>query len=161
MWRILGGQADLEGRRQQVAMHHDAQPVITLNEGDYKVQVKVGDAKRIVDLSLKAGEQKPMDVVVGAGQVKLVARLGSGSPPLTNGAPGMWRILEGQANFEGRRQQVAMHHDAQPVVTLNEGDYKVQVKVGDATQVVDLTVNAGEQKIVEVDVTATRQQEDR
>jgi hypothetical protein len=31
------------------------------------------------------------------------------------------------------------------------------VKVGDATQVADLTIKAGEQKVVEVDVTAKRQ----
>ena len=76
---------------------------------------------------------------------------------LTKGEPGMWKILEGQADFEGRRKQIAMHHDAQPVVTLNEGDYKVQVQVGDATQVVDFTVKAGEQKVVEIDVTAKGQ----
>jgi Ca-activated chloride channel family protein len=154
MWKIFEGQADFEGRRKRIATHHDAQPVVTLNEGDYKVQVKVGDATKMFDLSVKTGEQKPVEVEVGAGQVKLVARLGSETPPLKKGVPGMWKIFEGQADFEGRRKRIATHHDAQPVVTLNEGDYKVQVTVGDATQMFDLGVKAGEQRVMEVDVTA-------
>ena len=155
-WTILETQADFEGRYKEVGYSFDAQPIITLNEGNYKLQVKVGDALRIVDLSVKAGEQKSMEVVLGAGQVKLMARLGEGNLPLQTWWSGKWTILEPKVDFEGRQKEVGYSFDAQPIITLNEGDYKLQVKVGDATRMVDLTVKAGEQKVVEVDVTAKR-----
>ena len=97
-----------------------------------------------------------MQVALGAGQVKLMARLGDGSPPLEKWSSGKWTILETKVDFEGRQKEVAYSFDAQPIITLNEGDYKLRVKVGDATQETDLTVKAGEQKVVEVDVTAKR-----
>jgi VWFA-related protein len=161
MWQILAAEADFEGQRERIAMHHDAQPIVTLNEGDYKLLVEVGDAARMLDLSVKAGDQKRVAVQIGAGQVKLVARLGSEAPPLEQGEPGMWQIFAAEADFEGRRKRIAMHHDAQPIVTLNEGDYKVQVEVGDATRMFALSVKAGEQRVVEVDVTAKPSAGDR
>ncbi len=97
------------------------------------------------------------ELYLAPGKAKLGVRLGSETPLLTKGDAGMWTIFEAQADFEGRRKEIAMHHKAQPIVTLNEGDYKVRVKVGNATQMADLTVKAGEQKVVEVDVTAKRQ----
>lgn len=141
---------------------------------EHRVQLKVGEStgtksySPAATMAVKPVTDKPIaiqpeanvptkELFLAPGKAKLGARLGSETPVLTEYASGMWRILAGQADFEGRREQIAAHSDAQPVVTLNEGNYKVQVQVGDATQVVDLTVKAGEQKVVEVDVTAKRQ----
>ncbi len=96
------------------------------------------------------------EIFLAPGQAKLGAQLGSETPVLTSWSSGKWTILEKQADFEGRRKQIASSFDAQPIITLNEGDYKLRVKVGDATQETDLTVKEGEQKVVEVDVTAER-----
>jgi VWFA-related protein len=155
-WTILETQADFEGRHKEVGYSYDAQPIVTLNEGDYKLEMKIGDAMRTVDLSVKTGEQKSMEVVLGAGQVKLMARLSAENPPLQTWSSGKWTILEPNVDFEGRQKEVAYSYEAQPIITLLEGDYRLRVKVGDATQETDLTVKAGEQQVVEVNVSAKR-----
>ncbi len=157
-WTVLEPKADFEGNHKELAYSYDAQPIVTLNEGDYKLQVKVGDALRVVDLSVTAGEQKAMEVVLGAGQVKLMARLGEGNPPLQtwSSGTGKWTVLEPKADFEGNQKEVAYSYDAQPIITLPEGNYRLRVKIGDAAQETDFTVKAGEQKVVEVNVSAKR-----
>ena len=155
MWRIFQGPADLNGNRRQIAQSgSSAQPIFTLREGDYKAQVQLGSVVRTVDLSLKTGEQKRMDIVIGAGQVKFKARQEPGAPFITKGYQ-MWRIFQGPADLNGNRQQIAQSGtSAQPVFTLREGSYKARVQFDGKSRTVDFTVRSGDQKVVEVDLSA-------
>ncbi len=87
-WTILETKADFEGRHKEVGYSYEAQPIITLNEGDYQLQVKLGDANRMVTLHVKPGSPAQGTVVLGAGQLRLMAQLGAGSPPLKTWSSG-------------------------------------------------------------------------
>ncbi len=141
---------------------------------EHRVQLKVGDstsmksylpaattpvAKPVTETPIASQPKTGVptqELFLAPGKAKLGVRLGSETPVLTSWSSGEWRVFEGQADFEGRRKQVAYTSDPQPIITLNEGDYKLRVEVGNTTQETDLTVKAGEQKVVEVDLSAKR-----
>ncbi len=153
MWRVREP-PDFEGVSRKVATHHEATSVATLNSGTYVLQVNYGDASKTTELTIAAGEQALREVVIGAGQLKLQAHHGDEGKMLQKRASGMWRIRK-PPDFEGRQIDVAVHHEAQPVVTINAGTYDVTVKVGEVTRTRSVSLAEGEQKVVTFDLSAS------
>jgi Ca-activated chloride channel homolog len=97
-----------------------------------------------------------VEVVLGAGRLKLLARLAADKPPLEDQL--RWTIFESRVENEedGRGAQVALSYDPQPVFTLPAGLYVVVAKRGDAEATSDVEVAAGEEKRHEVAMAAGR-----
>ena len=152
-WKVYEAQSDFDGKRKRIAYSGLGQTIFTLNQGDYKLEVEYGTAGRMVDLHVGAGEQTQKEVVLGAGRVKLSARLEPQSPVLPKNESVHWKVYEAQSDFDGKRKRIAYSGLGQTIFTLNQGDYKLEVEYGKVSRMVDLNVKEGEQKVLEVQVT--------
>jgi hypothetical protein len=97
-----------------------------------------------------------VEVVLGAGRLKLLARLAADKPPVEDQLK--WTVFESRVENEedGRGAQVALSYDSQPAFTLPAGLYVVVAKRGDAETTSDVEVAAGEERRHEVVIAAGR-----
>jgi Ca-activated chloride channel family protein len=150
-WDILPESGD-----QSLRTTYEPSPFVELPPGRYRVRAKRGEAQREMAVELAAGEGRRVEVVLGAGRLKLVARLAADKPPVEDQL--RWTVFESRVENEedGRGAQVALTYDAQPVLTLPAGLYVVVAKRGDAEATSDVEVAAGDEKRYEVVIAAGR-----
>ena len=153
-WSILEPEADLEGKRKQVAWEHAQSPVFTLPQGRYVASVTYGHTVAETEIKVEAGRQEVVVVNLNAGRVKLEAVLKEGGKPV-EAAMG-WSIFHPEVDLEGKRKQAAWEFAAAPVFTLPEGRYLVSVQYGDAVAETEIEVQAGQQEALLVDLNAGR-----
>ncbi len=63
-WWAIQPTGDLEGTEKEIDRSGSAQPIMTLPAGDYILAVRYGGKTTRVPMSLKAGEEKPFEVVL-------------------------------------------------------------------------------------------------
>lgn len=145
-WNVYGA-ADLEGKREDIAFSYDAQPKFSLPAGTYTIQVIQGSAKASREVTVVAGETLPVDLILGAGKLRLAARPAAGAKPLS--AHLAWNVF-GESDLEGNRADVAFSYDANPTLSVPAGKYLIKVSWGEAKGEQEVVVASG--KLVEVDL---------
>jgi Ca-activated chloride channel family protein len=145
-WNIYGA-ADLEGKREDVTFSYDAQPEFSLPSGVYTIEVKHGSAKASREVTVVAGEAVNVDLILGAGKLRAVARPAAGAKPFE--ADLVWNLF-GEADLEGNREDVAFSYDGNPTLNVPAGTYLLKVSWGEAKAEQQVTVESG--KLVDVDL---------
>ncbi|NJN46973.1 MAG: hypothetical protein HC808_11410, partial [Candidatus Competibacteraceae bacterium] len=149
-YEVLSAQQDLQGKREQIAVSYDAQPLFKLEPGQYHLRVKYGsnesNAVSKVDIEVKAGELTPQVISLEAGYVRLITVPAEGAEPLAEAMN--YEMFSAAKDLEGNRKQVAFSYDAQPVFKLKAGKYHLRIAHGsNESNVVteaDVEVKAGE-----------------
>lgn len=139
-WQILGN-ADAEGKREQLAFSYEAKPFIHMAPGKYTLQATRGDATAAMDIEVKEGAPQAVKVILGSGNLKLSAASAEGQPPFTKDVA--WDILS-PADAEGQRKKVSFSYEAQPKITLPSGKWLITVAHGDARGQKEVEVKAGD-----------------
>jgi len=148
LYRVLTAKKNLEGKRKQLDVSSTAEPLFRLPAGDYVITAKHGKAVTETPISVTAGEMVEMVITQNTGRIKGIALLQADGAPIDSGV--FWRVYKGDANLEGKRQQVDVSSSSEPVFTLPEGDYILTVKFGEKILEKNFTIAAGEEKQVEI-----------
>jgi Ca-activated chloride channel homolog len=149
-YQILSVEQDPEGNRQRVAFSYDAQPLIKLNAGKYRLRVKHGgnDSKAVTeaDIEVKAGQLAEQTVNLGSGYLRVAAVPAAGSQPIKKDLD--YQVLSAEKDIEGNRQKAAFSYDPQPLFKLKAGRYQLGVKHGgndsNAVTEADIEIKAGQ-----------------
>ncbi len=145
-WNIYGD-ADLEGKREDITFSYDAQPEFSLPAGTYTIEVRNGSAKASREVIVVAGEIVKVDLILGAGKLRLVARPAAGANPFASDLA--WSVL-GEADLEGNRADIAFSYEANPTLSVPAGKYLLRVAWGEAKAEQEVVVESG--KLVDIDV---------
>lgn len=138
-WSILG-EADAEGNRKQVGFSYDAQPTFSLPSGKFLVEVVQGSAKATKEITVAAGTNSEIVMILGAGKLRLAALPAEGADPLN--ANLVWNVRS-TPDLEGNRKDVAYSYDANPTLSIPAGEYTVTVDWGGASMSKDIAIEAG------------------
>ncbi|WP_375204110.1 vWA domain-containing protein [Hyphococcus sp.] len=145
---VLSPTTDLEGKRKEIAIDSDAQPIFRLPAGDYTLKTRHGSAFKETPVTVTAGAVVDKTIVQNSGRVKVSAVQTAGSAPLTTGV--FWWIYEPTGDIEKTEKQIAIDSDASPIFILPEGEYVVAVRYGGEITRTELNVTSGEEKKFEV-----------
>jgi Ca-activated chloride channel family protein len=157
-YQILSVEQDLEGNRQRVAFSYDAQPLIKLNAGKYRLRVKHGgndsNAVTEMDIEAKVGQLAEQTVNLESGYLRVAALPAAGSQPIKKDLD--YQVLSAEKDIEGNRQKAAFSYDPQPLFKLKTGRYQLRVKHGgndsNAVTETDVEVTAGQSAEQTVDL---------
>jgi len=133
-----------------------AEPVFSLAPGNYRVNVKVGNATASQEFTVMPGAVVAKTIVLDAGAITLRAEGADGAPVKGNVE---WYVERKIVSGELGRQQIdwrgATGFIRQPEATvlLNAGEYRANLKVNEAPQkATSFTVEAGKQGKVTVNI---------
>jgi Ca-activated chloride channel homolog len=157
-YQILSVEQDPEGNRQRVAFSYDAQPLIKLNAGKYRLRVKHdgndSNAVTEADIEVKAGQLAEQTVNLESGYLRVAAVPAAGSQPIKKDLD--YQVLSAEKDIEGNRQKAAFSYDPQPLFKLKAGRYQLRVKHGgndsNAVTETDIEVTAGQSAEQTVDL---------
>lgn len=138
-WTVLG-EADAEGNRKQVGFSYDAQPTFSLPSGKFVVEVIQGSAKATKEITVAAGSNSEIVMILGAGRLRLAALPAEGAGPIT--ANLAWNVRS-TPDLEGNRKDVAFSYDANPTLSIPAGEYTVTVDWGGASLSKDIVIETG------------------
>jgi Ca-activated chloride channel family protein len=149
-YQISSVEQDLEGNRQRVAFSYDAQPLIKLNAGKYRLRVKHGgndsNAVTEADIEVKAGQLAEQTINLESGYLRVAAVPAAGSQPIKNDLD--YQVLSAEKDIEGNRQKAAFSYDPQPLFKLKAGKYHLRAKHGgndsNAVTEADIEITAGQ-----------------
>lgn len=148
-WDVfVGGTLDMEGNQKKAAFSYDPEPVFTLPAGRYVVRVARGEASGQQEVEVAAGEDRSIEIVIGAGRVKLTGHFVAGGPPIAKGAA--WDVFEDTQSLDGERKKVGFSYDATPIFTLPAGRYAVVLSRGEARVESKIEIKAGEDQAGDV-----------
>ncbi|MEM7530180.1 MAG: VWA domain-containing protein [Pseudomonadota bacterium] len=139
-YTVLERQADLSGKRQQIAASSRAMPVLHLPAGDYLLRVKHGSAVTEVETEVVAGEVTDLVIAMNVGYLRLSAIPTAGADPLTDKM--FYQVFEATKDLQGKRKSVTASSSASPLFRLDAGDYVVTAKHGEALSTIDVSVAA-------------------
>jgi Ca-activated chloride channel family protein len=145
-WYIFG-EADLEGKREDITFSYDARPEFSLPSGTYTIEVRHGSAKASREVTVVAGESVKVDLTLGAGKVRLVARPAAGAKPFE--ADLVWNLF-GEADLEGNREDVAYSYESNPTLSVPAGTYLLKVVWGEARAEREVVVESGKLADIEM-----------
>src|SRR5205823_2310605 len=144
-YQILSVEQDLEGNRQRVAFSYDAQPLIKLNAGKYRLRVKHGgndsNAVTEADIEIKAGQLAEQTVDLNSGYLRVMTVAANAGGALKSDLD--YQVLSAEKDLEGNQQRVAFSYDPQPLFKLKAGRYQLRAKHGAATATADIEIQAG------------------
>jgi Ca-activated chloride channel homolog len=129
----------LDGSRERIETIYGAGAQSTLPPGDYVAEVSLDLAVAEVPFSIKGGERTDVKVVLNAGVMAIKAPEGAQTV-----------VLPAKADLSGNRERLYTSYSAETTLTAPEGDYLVQVLVGETTTERPLSVKAGERTELQV-----------
>jgi len=144
---IYGSELDEDGKRKHVTYSTAWRSKLVLPKGSYVIWATHGSGKGSIEISMKPGLVDKYSIDLNAGRIKLIGRAKDGTR-LTKGL--RWDIYGTTIDFEGRRQSITYSTAAQPILTLNSGKYLLYLTNGKARLEQEISVNAGDQKTIEV-----------
>lgn len=124
-----------------IAITHGGQTDLVLPEGDYAITVRDGTVGNTQALKLEAGDEKQIDVVLGAGQLELSSSLGEDATPLYDVT---YSIAEDDPDSPDGRREVARSRSATARFTLTAGTYYVSARSGNGFIRERIALGAGE-----------------
>jgi hypothetical protein len=143
VWRVYRERPDGGGATQLVATHKEANPVLRLEPGTYRINVAYGRANLTRKIAV-GGEQPAREkFVLNAGGLRVVPVLAGGEP--ANDKLVSFDVESDERDQYGQRTKVATGAKARLVLRLNAGNYSIVSTYGDANAVVraDVSVEAG------------------
>ncbi len=129
----------LDGSRERIETIYGSGAQSTLPPGDYVAEVALDLALAETPFSIKGGERTDVKVVLNAGVMAIKAPEGAQTV-----------VLPAKADISGNRERLYTSYSAETTLTAPEGDYLVQVLVGETTTELPLTVKAGERTELQV-----------
>ena len=143
-WQVQAPAADFNGKYTVLQRTGAPQGRVTLDNGTYRIVARRGDTSVAVLAEIDDSTQQ-VEVVLGAGDIRLQATLGEGTEPLTRGVN--WQVFATQADFDGNYKRITSSGAPQAKFTLPAGTYRIQAR-RDATQVVkEISVVGGAQNL--------------
>lgn len=143
VWRVFREKAGGDGKAALVSTHREANPVLRLEPGTYRVNVALGRAHLTRKITV-TGEQATQErFVLNAGGLRVVPALASGEA--VNERAVSYEVLSDERDQHGQRMRVVAGARAGVVLRLNAGIYSIVSTYGDANAVArtDVTVEAG------------------
>lgn len=137
-WSVLDAEPDAEGVRGKVASSLDNQPEIELPVGQYVVSANRISMTTEQTVTVEADQRTEYTIALNAGIV--TARLGNGFPA--------WTVYKTDA--DGNRSRVTTGSGVQPDWTLPAGAYVIEAVDGDRRVSAEVTLVAGDEKLVEL-----------
>lgn len=136
----------------------DAQPVVPLPAGSYRVTARIAGLSLTADVEVKDGETTPVTLELPVVPVVFEAALAAGAPPFTDWREASWTVVPSDALHDvGAEAALTDHLEASPRLDLLAGEWKVTLKSGGAvaTRVVALAPG-GAPQTVRIDLDAAR-----
>ena len=149
-YRVFEAKTNLAGDRKEIDVSGNQQPLFRLPAGEYVLFVKHGAATAEKPVTVSAGSLAEEQLLLSAGRIRATAVLESGGGAIEKGV--FWRVYRGEADLEGKRQEVDVSGGAEPIFTLAAGDYVLSARYGKQTTEAEFSIAAGEEKVVEVKV---------
>ncbi|MEM9621052.1 MAG: VWA domain-containing protein [Pseudomonadota bacterium] len=143
-WEVQAPDADFEGKHEVLWRSGAPQAKVDLDNGVYRIVARRG-ATRVPVVAEIDDTTRQIEVVLGAGDIRLQATLGEGTEVLTRRVN--WRVFEPEPDFDGKYKRVASSGAAQAKFTLPAGTYRVEVNRDNTRLAVPISVVGGEQKL--------------
>jgi Ca-activated chloride channel homolog len=112
-----------------------------LPPADYTVTIADGVARSSQNVSLAAGDDKPLDIALGTGRLELTATTGAQAAPVQDV---LYTIFEDDPESPDGRREVAQSRAANAAFTLPAGTYYISARSGAADVRQRIAVGAGE-----------------
>ncbi len=146
-WDVYHTAKDENGKRQHINGNYNANPTFTLSVGKYHVIAKNGNAITEKEVEIKAEERNDTTFDLNAGRVKLVA-MDKKKKAIKKGL--RWDVY---SSVEGKAgKHINGTYNANPIFTLNTGNYIVQVKIGNSISKHKLDITPGMSEQVEISI---------
>ncbi|MEX0285697.1 MAG: VWA domain-containing protein [Paracoccaceae bacterium] len=133
---------DLQGNRKEIVRSAQNEPVFKLPAGDYLVRARHGNAFADVEVSVSADTLTTETFNMNVGYLRLSGAMAEGLAPL-NDALFYW-VQEAKQDLNGKRKEIALAGQPNPLFKLPEGDYNIVVRNGSAFRNFDVSVKAGQ-----------------
>lgn len=136
------GSWELQQAGQSVAYEYKSTTRV-VPAGDYDLRAAYGAAEVTLPFSIKAGEEKVQDVILGTGHATLDAIYAEGVA--VEDGNQFIEILSGKADIAGNRASIANAYAATKGFDLPPGDYLARVTLGATSVDVPFTVKSGQE----------------
>jgi Ca-activated chloride channel homolog len=143
---VNAASADFEGNRKKIDYSSSATPIFYLNAGKYQVVASYGKAKKNTTVEVKGNQLAQYEFNMQAGRVKVNAKLEQGGKTLS----GVRWWVKQQKEGDDRLKNIDYSSSSQPIFTLSAGSYSLIVQYGGQKSMSQFTVNAGENKTINV-----------
>ncbi len=141
-WWIDSPEPGADGQHENLGYNAAAQPLFVLPTGSYRVRIRTGNVNAVTKVDVTAGEAQEHTVVLGAGDLKLIAYAKQGGSTVDDGLE--WWIDDPTPDQSGNHANIGYQYVPQPVFTLPAGLYRLRIRVGGAIVVTrEVTVTAG------------------
>jgi hypothetical protein len=151
VWRVFRDKAGPAGKPQLVSTHREANPVLKLDPGTYRINVALGRANLTRKISVVADQAIKEKFVLNAGGLRLLPVLASGEPVSEKLVS--FDIESDERDEHGQRTKVVTGAKARVVLRLNAGIYSIVSTYGDANAVARAEVSVEAGKLSEVALT--------
>jgi Ca-activated chloride channel homolog len=138
---VYEAKKNLEGNRREVTRSGAAVPLFRLNAGDYHIVSSHGNARAILDVTVKADELSEQTLDMNVGYLRLANVMAEGNPLLEDGV--FYIVYGAKKDLNGNRKEVTRSGAAQPLFRLNAGDYHIVASYGKSRTALDVSVEAG------------------
>ncbi len=145
---ILEPEVDFDGNRKEVTYSGSAKEIFRLPAGEYILRSRHGVSFKDTPVTVTPGGVTDTMVVQVSGRVKLSATQTKGGPALTNGV--FWWVYQPTGDLEGTETEITYSGTAEPIFILSSDDYILAVRYGGEITRVNMSLNSGEEKKIEV-----------
>jgi Ca-activated chloride channel family protein len=146
-WYLTANTPDAKGEYETIGHNSSPSPTFTLGAGRHRFVVTVGSASKAFEVNIEPDRLIEKSISLDAGQVKMTAVDKASGEPLTKVR---WTVTRPEKNAKGTYDQITYSSYHTPIFTLNAGRYRVVVEHGGAQNISMITVNAGENKEIQV-----------
>lgn len=145
---VFEDKTDLEGNRKEITRSGSNKHIFRLTAGNYILRSRHGNAFADMAVTIDAGGLLDTTVVMNSARVKLSAVQTAGGDPVGNGL--FWWVYQPTGDLEGNETEITRSGSAAPLFTLPAGDAILAVRYGGAITRTPLSLEAGDEKRVEV-----------
>ncbi len=151
VWRVFRDKTGPAGKPQLVSTHREANPILKLDPGTYRVNVALGRANLTRKISVVGDQATKEKFVLNAGGLRVVPVLASGEPASEKLVS--FDVESDERDEHGQRTKVLTGARARVVLRLNAGIYSIVSTYGDANAVARAEVSVEAGKLSEVALT--------
>ena len=132
--------------------HAEARPIVKLVPGEWQAMLKSGAATVTQAFTVQPGVEQTVRVVQAAGRLQLNGRLATGSEPFSDWRDVLWTVR----SADGATTLLESTPEMAPVLIVPEGDWLVTLVSGGARQEQAVTIAAGDDQTISINLEAGR-----
>ncbi|MBW2119810.1 MAG: hypothetical protein JRH09_18070, partial [Deltaproteobacteria bacterium] len=151
-WYLTVNAPDKKGEYKTLSHNSSPLPTFTLGAGRHRFVVTAGSARKVFEVDIEPDRLIEKNVSLDAGQVKMIALDKANGQPLKKVR---WTITRPEKNDRGAYDRVTYSSYHTPGFTLSAGRYRVVIGHGGTQSVSMISVKAGDNKEIRVQVQAS------